>query len=230
VEEKSTRFRIGDNMAKERDSQRSRFYRAFSEIEHHTTTLDSMDDVESFIRSMEWKSQIYGRAISHTQWPFRIKDGRGYSRANYVDGYLHFPKRDRDRLTVLRVMAYSVHTRMRSTVEFRQATPSRIVLSGGPWHGWEYCYIVMDLVRHTMGTKVANDLKAAFKKHKVKCKPPMILSPENEAAAKARGMALAELLRDRRKRIQFLSTYPDAVVVDVDHFDDYWETLYGVWK
>ena len=60
-------------------------------------------------------------------------------------------------------------------------------------HGWEFCSIYLDLVRHFLGAKAHADLKASFKAHRVKFVKPRekrILSAGEREAMAGRMMAM----------------------------------------
>jgi hypothetical protein len=57
---------------------------------------------------------------------------------------------------------------------------------GVPPHGWEYAAIYLRLVRHFLGCAAHDELRRAFKAHRVRYTRPRRLSPEARAAAVAR--------------------------------------------
>lgn len=70
---------------------------------------------------------------------------------------------------------------------------------GGAWHNWRFCATYLDLVRHAIGKETHDELKAAFKAHRVKFTAPRAkreLTEEQrqvlrERIAKARAAKLA---------------------------------------
>jgi len=74
------------------------------------------------------------------------------------------------------------------------------------WHGREYATTMLFLVDYFMGQTVAERLRVAYRKHGVKWRAKLRLSPERLAALRLRGFAL----RARRTKTELASAEASA--------------------
>ena len=219
-------------MAKERDSQRSRVWKAFAGLNlHGDKALPEVSSIRNFITDVQLKAPLkrrYARAVTD-QVP--VFDGRGLTHA-HIDGPqgfgLYLNRNYRTRFWVLRMWAFMVHRRCNYSSSYGTECIAR---SGGAWHGWQYCSILLDLVRFGIGSVAHDQLKAAFDACGVRYSKPTKrkVNGEQQAAQVERGKKLALL----KKRKKFSERFPDAVLIGSGldaHFDDYWETLFTVSK
>lgn len=169
----------------ERDSQRSKLYRAEERAFPKMKTgphagLESVADVERFLARMVKKAWFvrrfgaYGRGFKSFRLP-RIGDGRGRRAACGSANVLKLPPWSRTRVVVLHEFAHCLNQR----------------INGGrvAGHGWQFAAIYVELVRFEMGKEAADKLKAEFKAGRVRWKRPRKkreLSNEERAAIAAR--------------------------------------------
>ena len=139
-------------MTRPRDSQKQKLYNAESFL--HTTSgrMETVPEIEAFA----------DRVISHEwfkrRWPsvhyIEVKDGRGARVARgfryWNGGGIKMPKWSRNRAIVLHEIAHII-------------TPNTYAS-----HGPEYARNFLDLVRHYLGKESAEQLRASYKRHRVK--------------------------------------------------------------
>jgi putative metallohydrolase (TIGR04338 family) len=68
---------------------------------------------------------------------------------------------------VVRISRHPAH--MNEEVVFHEL--SHILAPDGVRHNWEFCDVLLKLIRHYIGVKESDELKLAFKKHKVRFRP-----------------------------------------------------------
>lgn len=204
-----------------RDSQRGRFFKAkkAAAISRYSTPLPEMDDVTKYLRAVRNKTTLMRRYGSEMKWSVTLRDGRGYSRATAypTTAVMCFPKVSRDSYSVLYQYAFIIAY---------NRNPK------GAWYGWEYCGILLDLVRFMLGAKAGDDLRIAFENHGVRYTPPAkrVVTPEQKAEQVKKGEKLGALMKDRRARVRFAKEYPEAPMVSRDEFGGDYETLYRIWR
>ncbi len=221
-----------------RDSQRKK---VFTSIRAAAPLIgqsyEEMKDVERFVKRIVSRAALltrYGTTLNRID----VRDGRGYNwtTGSYKDGgYITVPRCQRSSLYVLRALAYVIRERQAKLWHMKESAGSRHheIRGQAAHNGWQYCAILMDLVRYGMGEAEANILKEQFRKNKVKWTEPTVrvLTEVQKKVAEARGKSLAEMNRDRKKRIAFMAEHPEAELASPDEFiDPHWETLYRVWR
>jgi hypothetical protein len=227
-------------MNRGRDTQRSKFFKAWKAMEPFTTRMGEMKDVHSYLARLDRATLVrrYGDAVVFSTWPIDVRDGRGYSRATAhpSERWVTFPRGCRDTMSVLRAIAHIILYRQSGNggrlLRYRDGSRRQELFQVGPWHGWRYCAVVLDLVRYVEGTKAAETLVQAFKQHGVRYTEPVTrkLTPSQKSAAQQRGVALAEQNRDRKARASFADLYPEAEMESLDLFAGDWEDIYRLWK
>lgn len=220
-------------MALERDSQRKKVYSAIATVAKSVgTPLPTMPEVERFVRKVMSRSTLQRRYGLTLTKDIDVRDGRGKSWATGDRDMITVPKVQRNTIYVLRAMAYTIGMRYRGFYPTGDRTDLKNRKAA--WHGWEYCAILMDLVRYGLGEEEAKALKAEFSSQNIKwrqTKARAKLNPAASAAAQERGRKVAALMKDRRRRIEFVKKYPDAELASPDEFTDpHWETLYRVFR
>jgi hypothetical protein len=204
-----------------RDSQRSRFFKAkkAAGISRYATPLPEIADVTKYLRSVQKKATLVRRYQQEMKYKVTVRDGRGYSRAasEPTKSIMDFPKTSRTTYSVLCQYAFIIAY---------NRNPK------GAWYGWEYCGILLDLVRFMIGPKAGDDLRIAFENEGVRYTAPAkkVLTPEQKAAMVTKGQKLAALNRDRKARARFGTEYPEAPWVSRDEFGGDWEDLYLLWR
>jgi len=152
----------------ERDTQRSKLYKAEAVLDKFASPIREIADVEKYVARQMKRATIrtrYGTAVDPDRWSLAIKDGRGTRRAlAYGSHAIGLPLWARKDWVVLRELAHVIHNRLPMA---REGT-RRQELSGGASHGWQFAAIYLDLVRFCMGAEAAEALKASFRKHKVR--------------------------------------------------------------
>lgn len=162
-----------------RDSQRSKFWRAVREdVPQLREKLPEVKDIEKFVKRVCTYASLQRRYPALKVGPaFTIGDGRGMSYPRRNGTMLCYPTGSRHKYYVLWLIALYLDSR-RSSAHRPYS---------GASHGWSMCAVYMDLVRYGMGKEAADELKAAFKKHKVRWKKPVERKAEpTEAQLRAR--------------------------------------------
>lgn len=148
-------------LGRERDSQRAKVYRSDRSLigwTKLTTPLGSdplmtLPEVTKLVNKVADSAYVIKKyGIHHSM---DVMDGRGRRSAfGSPSGVVGFPKWSRSPGIVMHEMAH-VYTPRRAAA-----------------HGWQFCAIYLDLVRHFMGKEAEATLKAAFKKNGVKFTKP----------------------------------------------------------
>jgi putative metallohydrolase (TIGR04338 family) len=167
-------------MPAQRDSQRSKVYRSERVLRQFANPLPTITDIEKFITKEMSRKRIIDKYPDAVR-SIVVADGRGRRRACAYGGrQISMPKWSRNTHIVIHEVAHIISARHYGHQ-----------IAG---HGWEYCSVYLDLVRHIMGVEAFETLKQSFKDHKVKFSEPKKrkpLSPEMRAA-------LAERLKAAR--------------------------------
>ncbi len=172
---------------RERDSQRAKVYRAEGKAGIKSKRFETVPEVEAYLKrcfSHKWFHNHYPEATK-----FRVRDGRRRRRAG-GRGYtilgggrciLTMPKWSRYELVILHELAHGLTDLARGY--------SRGYDSGeAGWapHGWQFCEIYLDIVRHFMGAAAGEKLRRSFREHRVRYYPPKKgrkMTPEQREAA-----------------------------------------------
>lgn len=150
-------------MGRTRDSQRQRVYEAERLARHRMDDKAMTDRIAAwaFVERVErdrWFRRHFGL------WRFRISDGRGTRIARGGGGWLNLPRWSRTPVVMLHEIAHNV-----APHDAR--------------HGWQFCIVHLQLVRHFVGIEAERVLKECYRVHRVRYKKPRTLSPEQRAAA-----------------------------------------------
>jgi len=159
-----------------RDSQRSKLYKAerLHSLWSNDSQFDSLKDVQDWVdkicksrwfknryprHALDPKSLMrYGRSANG----IKALDGRGRTRANgSTRGFIKLPVWTRSELHILHEIAHVVTSRY--TVNSRKLPA---------FHGRDFCANYLALVRQFMGKEAGKELKACFKKSRVKYTRP----------------------------------------------------------
>jgi len=230
-------FDMENSMAsnKRRDSQRKKVHAAVAECDKaiHLPLADmtAITRLVTKVASRATLSRRYGKTIENIE----IRDGRGYSWAtgHAKEGWITVPRSHRSAIYVLRAMAYVITGRQKMRYISGGDRKSELGSLDAPWHGWEYCAVLMDLVRYGLGETEGNALKAIFVNKNVSWTKPIVrtMTDEQKDAARIRGERLAAQNYDRKRRAQFADLHPGIVYKTQDEFEDYdMEIMYRVWK
>lgn len=162
-------------MKSERDSQRSRLYKADDALNPFAKLLPTVADVEAYADRLFKSKRLakkYPRAASLGR-P-RVSDGRGSRIAKGSVLRISIPLWARNEAIVLHELAHTISRR-----EFGTQAAG---------HGWQYASVFLDITKWMMGKEAHDALKAAFKKHKVKYRKPVkrTLTDEQRAILAAR--------------------------------------------
>lgn len=134
-------------MARPRDTQRAKLYRAERAVPH-PAEFKTMDQCQAFI------DQVLRSRWVATRWRKTLValPGKGYSRAvAYPDrGTIQLPLWSRSKLVICHEIAHHL-------------TPSTYA-----WHGPEYAGVYLMLVKHVIGDEAYDALRASFKANHVR--------------------------------------------------------------
>lgn len=166
--------------SEERDSQRSKLYKAEREVWAGSKRHETIEEVEAFVAKVRGRKVLKDRfklALSN-----RIKIGDGRRRRNAAGGRygIYMPRWSRSEMVILHELAH--------TITIRLCGESVAA------HGWQYANVYLQLVSSMLGREMHDRLKAAFKKHGVRSKPKKkrTVTPQMlEHLANARQLAAA---------------------------------------
>lgn len=158
-----------------RDSQKSKLYRAERSLsqftEHEEMTLV---EIEAYLNKLV-RSAWFQRRWPNIQEARLFGDGRGRrSACGWKHGgtaYMTLPRWARNKPVVLHELAHST--------------------SRHHGHGWAFAADYLTLITHELGEQAGKELRAAYKKNRVRYKKPRIKRPLSSAqlAALERGRA-----------------------------------------
>jgi putative metallohydrolase (TIGR04338 family) len=170
----------------ERDSQRSRVYKADDVLEAFAKPLPSVADVEAYAKRL-FKSKRLAKKYPRAGWrPPVVADGRRNRDASGSTWQIVIPRWARNEAVVLHELAHTISMR-----EYGRH------IAG---HGWQYASTFLDVVKWMMGKAAHDALKASFKAHKVRFRKPVkrTLTDEQRAALAAR-LASARMQKAKRR-------------------------------
>lgn len=162
-------------MSRPRDTQRQKVYDAERELFTHRPMWTDIEDAQRWLDeklSSAYLRRKYGRFVKvdvtetpttrttteeKRVTPITIRPGYGHTRAtgNPYSREIQLPKWAREPIILLHETAHVLAPRVDAA-----------------WHGWQFCEVYLDLVRHVMGKQTADELKAAFKRHRVRFTEP----------------------------------------------------------
>ena len=160
---------------RERDSQRSKVYRAEGAANVEGQRIETIPEVKAYLKrifSHEWFKRHHPHARR-----FIVKDGRGRSKAcggatGWHSVRMSLPLWSRCEGVILHELAHGL-----TTLKWGRGTA---------WHGWEFCKTFLELVKHYQGKEAGERLRLSFKEYRVRyCKPKRgrKLTPEQYEAA-----------------------------------------------
>jgi putative metallohydrolase (TIGR04338 family) len=168
---------------RERDTQRSRVYKAERDIWPIAKPLPTVKDMEAYADRL-WKmkrfAKKYPAAINWWSGPPSVGDGRGQRRALGSASQIKMPLWSRTDAIVLHELSHTVTARAYGSVAA---------------HGWQFCSTYLDLVLWMMGRAAHDRLKASFKASKVRFNPPR----PKRVLTEAQRMAMIERLQQARR-------------------------------
>jgi hypothetical protein len=171
----------GKKCGEYRDTQRNKVYEAETVLHKYATPLPEMKDLERFAKKV-WASRRMKKAFPKATSRFlAIGDGRGHTRfATGGWAGVDMPRFARNTHIMLHELAHVVDQRE----------------NGSQWggHGWRYCAVYLKMVLYVFGREAHNELKASFKKHRVRIRPKTKrnMSEEQRAALRLRMAAARE--------------------------------------
>jgi len=151
-------------MIKERDSQKSKLYKAEKVLEQVSNRLETLAEIEAYINLALNRAPIKSRYSRWTGGHLMILDGRGATFARGGQRIVKFPRWSRTQYIVLHELAHVIAQRKYG-----------VYIAG---HGRLFCEVYLNLVRFVMGVAAHDLLKASFKEHKVKFRPKRGTTPK----------------------------------------------------
>ena len=149
------------NRGRERDSQRSRVYKAGKPLKAISKPLPTVADVELYVHrvcGMQEVRDAFPDCYLLAKPP-TVGDGRGRRKACGNSSGIKIPVWARNEAVVLHELAHTICLRM--------------YYGGKPaFHGWQYCAIWRTLVLHAMGHDAHAVLTRAFWENGVKFQAP----------------------------------------------------------
>lgn len=151
---------IGWLRSKERDSQRSKLYKAEGVLIPVTERLSSIEHIEKYVKYIWSLKRVQTAFPKAMRWNTpRVNDGRGRGSAAADTHAIYLPKYFRDTATVLHELAHVITRREYGTK-----------IAG---HGWQYCGVYLQLVLYVFGRGAHDILKASMKTHRVRFSEPI---------------------------------------------------------
>lgn len=142
---------------KERDTQKTKLYRAEKILESYSQRVETIPEIVAYLNKCLARAPIRRRYGAYLKRDIRVHDGRGRRNACGDANYIKMPLWSRTQYIVLHEVAHSICRRMH-----------------GPEvaaHGWKYASIYLDLVRFCMGEEAAHYLVAGFRTMHVRWRP-----------------------------------------------------------
>lgn len=170
----------------ERDSQRSKVYKAERAIDSYATALPQIADIERFVKKA-WASKRVQKA-----WPKatriylpEVGDGRGRTSAGGTYNGILMPVWSRNSVIVLHELAHCIVARQYG--------------SKPAGHGWQFAGVFLKLVLYMIGREAYNELKRSFKAHRVRHKPKATrtMTPETREILRQR-VAMARAMKGKK--------------------------------
>jgi len=170
-------------MNRERDTQRSKLYKAESVV--HGRDLVGVADMQRYV------DELVKRAWFKRRWPdvtdIQVRDGRGRRRAGAspANRYITMPKWARYEEVVLHEVAHIV-----TDVQYGMRPA---------FHGWQFASNLIELVRYSMGKPEADMMKGSFRSSGVRFAKPkkrVPLTDEQKVAATQRLAAARAARKD----------------------------------
>jgi len=144
-------------LTRQRDTQRSRLYKAEKVLTSFSERLETPEEIATFLTKVCNRAPIQRRYGLHLRRSIEVHDGRRRRNACAWVNYIKMPKWARTQYIVLHEAAHSINLRKHGTLIAA--------------HGREYAAIYLDLVRFGLGTDAHAALKTSFAAHKVKFRP-----------------------------------------------------------
>ena len=144
-------------MSEVRDSQRAKLYKAetflmvFGKGQERLSTVQSIEEYVAHVLSSVWLIKRYP-CLANAK--IEVRDGRGRIRACGAYSYIKMPKWSRCKAVVLHELAHSFIKRI-----YHHEVAA---------HGWEFCDLLLEMVQHFLGSDAGSELKASYKKHRVR--------------------------------------------------------------
>lgn len=169
-------------MSRTRDSQRSKVYaaqRVLRPFSRNTMTFAECEQYLARVMASRWFRNRYG---DHYAVSLIDRGDRGGSATSWgsAKGHINLPSWARCEWVLLHELAHNVTT-------FRWGYQSA-------GHGWQFCSVYLDLVRHFLGAEAHDALKTSFDGNKVRYRQPRTrtLTDDQRAAAAERLAAWRE--------------------------------------
>lgn len=141
-------------MKRERDSQRSKLYKAEGVLGKYSKRLETVPQIERYVKKVSEKATIQRRYKRFLTRNIIVRDGRGRLSAGGDYSGIWMPVWSRTEYLVLHELSHTLTQR-----KYGQKVAG---------HGWQYAAIYLDLVRFALGVEAFESLKESFKKHKVR--------------------------------------------------------------
>ncbi len=158
-------------MKEERDTQRSKLYKAEREaFQENVVYYPEMDDMAQYVAKTLSRAPIKARyADDFGKNRLQIKDGRRRSSAGGCDRFITIPRAMRKDWVILHELAHAL----------TQRKYGYYVAA----HGWQFAAIYIDLIHFMKGKDAADALKASFRKNRVRWRPKQkrVATPEQIA-------------------------------------------------
>lgn len=189
----------GDQLGRERDSQRQKLYRSERFLQERGSRYESVQDIQKYV------DRLIASAWFRRRWPrcarngILVEDGRGrrtaVAKTRWGDPIISMPVWSRTEAVILHEVAHHCSDERHGT---RDVAP----------HGREFAATLLELITHLMGADTGKELKASFRKNGVKFtahKGGRTLTPEQRQQQIER-LAAAREARDAVPRLRITKT------------------------
>lgn len=196
-------------MERQRDSQRSKVWKVLGEMSPGATFDHCFDIKEYMVRTMELAVMQRRFGYNMSALVANRTNVLGGRPNTYPGRYTKLASLYFNEAHALYHLAYHVHFWIKTgegLFDLDAGIPYRdegIRDADAAWHGWQFCFIWYTLVRYRMGKEAGDELKALFKKHKVRYRPKRKRKPTEKQLAvlrKARMKANEDLIAERWER------------------------------
>lgn len=177
----------------ERDSQRSRLYKADDVLKPFAKPLLTVKDMERFVRRVWSSNRLHKKYRVGSRLPV-VKDGRGRRNAGGWSGGITMPLWARSTNVALHELAHTITQR-----HYGYTVAA---------HGWQYCGVFLQLVRWFIGKEAHDAFKLSMKQNKVRFTAPRQRKP---ITAEQREVLIARMALARAAR----KPKPSTIVLPV---------------
>ncbi len=152
-------------MAEKKDTQRKKFWDSQEVLSKVGRPLPEVGDIKSYLYNIFMDDWFRAHFPRHVE--YKVRDGR---RRRYGGSWEYVP-----RMGVGKGIEVSIPRVHRKDYVVLRLLAYVLKPEEAPWHGPEFCGILLRLTENYMGEKAREELEASFSKHRVKFSMPRVV-------------------------------------------------------